>query len=304
LKMEENKTIEITREEIDQYLEEEKITNDYYGYVLKKFLRAEGELGEQPVREFIVGYEKKTSRNTVLSALRSLAKWKRGKIAPVGEENRVKRWILERVTLIKGERTITRLTQKELTDDQLVDIFSLLEDPVRFAGIWCLGWFGCRPGELLALKLKHIDQEVDNYLPPYLAERLDEGQHCVKFLTEKTKVERANFMDTFTRDRLRVLIEADTSYQNLRRGCVSLRDEIGVQDFTPKWFRSTFITKMQRVISEATAGTVRPELLSKVMSGHTVSGDIHQVYTDFGTDILRAMTELHFLGDIEQEVRG
>lgn len=166
-----------------------------------------------------------------------------------------------------------------------------------------MAWFGCRPGELLALERGHIDQEVDDYLPSHLAEQLGEDQHCVKFLTEKTKVERANFMGTFTRDQLVTLIEADTNYQNLRWACVSLRDEIGVQDFTPKWFQSTFITKMQRVISEATIGIVRPELLTKVMAGHTVSSDIHQIYTDFGTGILRAMTELHFMKDIEKSLR-
>lgn len=72
--MKEQKTIEITEDEIDQFLEEEKITNDYYGYILGKFLRSEGELNEESVRDFVGGYVKKSSRNTVLSALRSLAK--------------------------------------------------------------------------------------------------------------------------------------------------------------------------------------------------------------------------------------
>lgn len=47
----------------------------------------------------------------------------------------MKRWILERITNIKGERTVTRLTRKELTDENLIKIYSLLEDPVQFAGL-------------------------------------------------------------------------------------------------------------------------------------------------------------------------
>ena len=79
------KPVEVTEEDIDRFLEDEKISSDYYGYILGKFHRSGGELSEEAVQGFLdENYEKKSSRNTALSVLRSLAEWKKGKIPPSG----------------------------------------------------------------------------------------------------------------------------------------------------------------------------------------------------------------------------
>ena len=94
--MERGEPVKIAEGEIDRFLEEEKITSDYYRYILNKFLRSKGEFSEEAVRDFVSSYDKKSSRNTALSILRSLAEWKRGKIPPMGEDNQLKRWTLEK----------------------------------------------------------------------------------------------------------------------------------------------------------------------------------------------------------------
>ena len=63
---------------------------------------------------------------------------------------------------------------------------------------------------------------------------------------------------------------------------------------TPRLWRSTFITKMQRRLSGAGLDTVRVDLLVKYLAGHTV-GDITAVYTDYWEDARRAMLEHHYL---------
>ena len=57
-------------------------------------------------------YDKKSSRNTALSVLRSLAEWKKGKIPPLGEDNQLKRWTLDRVVEMTGETTVTEIEKR------------------------------------------------------------------------------------------------------------------------------------------------------------------------------------------------
>jgi len=174
--MEQGEPVEITEEEINRFLEEEKIENDYYFYLLNKYLRMSGRLSEEgvgrlsekEVRDFVNSYDKKSSRNTALSTLRSLAEWKRGKIPPMGEDNLMKRWSLEKITEMKGEKTTTRVEQKAVPLGELEKILQSL-DSSAFSGVWCLFYYGVRPGELVALEPSMI------------------GDGTVVFETEKTK---------------------------------------------------------------------------------------------------------------------
>jgi len=297
--------MKITEGDVKQFLEEGEFsstTKNYYSYMMGRFIRDKGgELSEDSVREFKDGYKVKRSGNTALRVLRSFAGWKRNKIPPIGEDRMMQRFEMDKILGIKGDKVVMRLERKELSDAELKAIFGSLEG-VKFSGIWCLAWFGDRPGELVELGLNDINKKPDTYLPPTLAKELRVGEHCVKFLTEKTKVERALFMDDFTKGHLTNFIKSGFGYPFLYRTCKDLREKVGVE-FSPKWFRSTFQTKMQRILMGAGVPMVRIDNLVKVMSGHTITGQdrVQSIYTDFGPDIKRAMTEFHYLKPLEQE---
>jgi len=256
------------------------------------------------VKEYVKGrYKNPKSHNTFLAVMKSFADWKMKRLPQAD----VKAFIRDRQTLelikdIRRDRVVVRLEKKELSVDELKIVFASLKG-VGFSGVWCLGWFGCRPGELVELKLHAINKDPDTYLPESLAKELRPGDYCLKFLTEKTVVERACFMDKFTKDHLENFIKSGFGYKFLYDTCVDLQNLVGVK-FTPKWFRSTFNTKMQRALMESGVPTVKLDLLVKVMSGHTVGPDITSVYTDYGSDIKKAMTELHFLKPLEEGFKG
>lgn len=244
-----------------------------------------------------------SSFNTFLAVAKSFAKWKMERLPQEDTRAYIRdRQTLELIKGIRRERVVTRLERKELSEDELRRIFGSLEGD-GFSGIWCLAWFGPRPGELVGVTPADINKRPDKYLPPSLAKEMGPDDYCVKFLTEKTVVERAAFMDGFTKGHLERFIRSGLGYRFLYGTCVGLQDRVGV-GFTPKWFRSTFQTKMQRALMESGVPMVKLDLLVKVMSGHTVGGDITGIYTDFGADIKRAMTELHFLKPLEGELRG
>jgi len=276
--MEQIEPVEITEDEIDRFLDEEKITSDYYRYILNKYLRSKGELSEGAVRDFVDSYDKKSSQNTALSILRSLAEWKRGKIPPMGEDNQLKRWTLEKITNMTGETTVTRVEQKAVPLDDLEEILRSLNGPA-FSGIWCLFYYGVRPGELVALEPSMI------------------GDGTVVFETEKTKVERELPFDEFTGKHLRRFVDSGFGYQFLYRRCKE-------QGITPKAGRRTFITEMQRTLADADFEPVLISSLVKLMAGHTVSGDITSIYTDYTDDIREAFLEFHYLDPVRERLRG
>jgi len=273
---EKDEPVRITKDEINRFLEEEKITNDYYIYILGKFVRNESELSEETVRDFVNSYDKKSSQNTALSTLRSLAKWKRGKIPPMGEDNLMKRWGLEKITKMKGEKTTTRVEQKAVPLDELEEILRSLDGPA-FSGIWCLFYYGVRPGELVALEPSMI------------------GDGTVVFETEKTKVERELPFDEFTGKHLSRFIDSGFGYQFLYRRC----KERGI---TPKAGRRTFITEMQRTLADADFEPVLISSLVKMMAGHTLSTDITSIYTDYTDDIREAFLKFHYLDPVRERL--
>jgi len=274
--MEQGEPVKITEDGISRFLEEEKITNDYYQYILGKFLRENGELSEETVRDFVNSYDKKSSRNTALSTLRSLAKWKRKKIPPIEEEGRMKRWTLEKIMDITGETTVTRVEQKAVPLDRLGDILQSLEGSA-FSGVWCLFYYGVRPGELIALEPSMI------------------GDGTVVFETEKTKVERELPFDEFTGGHLRRFVNSGFGYQFLYRRCKE-------QGITPKAGRRTFITEMQRTLANADFEPVLISSLVKMMAGHTLSSDITSIYTDYTDDIKEAFLKFHYLDPVRERL--
>lgn len=297
--------MKITASDIKQFLKEGSFagtTRNYYSYLLRKFIRdMGGELSEDTVREFKNSYKVKCSGNTTLRVLRSFAGWKRNKIPPIGEERMMQRFEMEKILGVKGSKVVMRLERKEFSMDELRVIFSSI-DGVKFSGLWSLAWLGSRPGELVELTLKDINKKPDKYLPPELAKSLGPDDYCVKFLTAKTIVERAVFMDGFTKRHLENFIKSGFGYPFLYKTCKDLRKKVGVK-FSPKWFRSTVQTKMQRALMAAKVPMVKLDLLVKVMVGHSVAGDITGIYTEYGADIKKAMLEHHYLKSLEKEFK-
>lgn len=296
--------MKFTEEDIKGFLEDRPRSDDYRELCRKMLTPFREWLGDRDLNPGEVKryakkrYEKPSSHNTFLAVMKSFCDWKMKRLPQEDLREFIRdRQTLELIKDIRRERVVTRLERKELSDDELGTIFSSLEG-IKFSGLWCLGWFGPRPGELTGLKLSDINKKPDKYLPPLLAKELGPDDYCVKFLTEKTVVERAVFMDGFTKGHLENFIKSGFGYEFLYGTCADLQGKAGVE-FTPKWFRSTFQTKMQRALMESGVPMVKLDLLVKVMSGHTVRQDITSVYTDFGADIKRAMTELHFLKPLE-----
>ena len=228
------------------------------------------------MRDFVNSYDKKSSRNTALSTLRSLAEWKRKKIPPVEEEGRVKRWTLEKIVDMTGETVVKRVEQKAIPLDELEEIMQSLDGPA-FSGVWCLFYYGVRPGELVALEPSMI------------------GDESVVFETGKTKVERELPFDVFTGKHLKKFVDSGFGYQFLYRRCKE-------QDITPKAGRRTFITEMQRTLANADFEPVLISSLVKLMAGHTVSGDITSVYTDYTDDIWEAFLNFHYLESVRERL--
>ena len=295
--------MKLTKEDLERFLEDVPRSDDYRNlckYVLRSFLGRELKEGE--VKQYAKKrYEEPSSHNTFLAVMSSFCDWKKKRLPQEDTKAYIRdRQVLELIQDIRRERVVMRLERKELSMDELRAIFGSVEG-VEFSGLWSLAWFGPRPGELVELTLDGINKEPDKYLPPALAEELGPDDYCLKFLTEKTVVERALFMDGFTKGHLENFIKSGFGYGFLYKTCAELRKKVDA-NFSPKWFRSTFQTKMQRALMESGVPMVKLDLLVKVMSGHTVGGDITGVYTDFGADIKRAMTELHFLKEIEKEL--
>ena len=296
--------MKLTQDDIDQFLEDRPRSASYRDLCSDMLGPFREWLGDRDLSEGWVKqhakerYGKPSSHNTFLAVMKSFADWKMKRLP----QDDLKAYIRDRQTLelikdIRREKVVMRLERKELSEDELGVVFGSLEG-IEFSGLWSLAWFGVRPGELVELDLKDVNKKPDDYLPESLAKELGRDEYCVKFLTEKTVVERAVFMDGFTKGHLERFIKSDPSYKFLYDTCVDLQDKIGAK-FTPKWFRSTFQTKMQRALTKSGTPMVKLDLLVKVMSGHTVGQDITSVYTDFGKDIKRAMTELHFMKPLE-----
>jgi len=273
--MEQVEPVKITEDEIDRFLEDEKITSDYYAYILGKFARSEGELSEGAVRDFVNGYEKKSSRNTALSTLRSLAEWKRGKIPPIEEEGRMKRWTLEKIMDMTGETTVTRVEKKGLNLEELGEVLGRCKDSLQFATVWLLHYFGSRPGELVAVEPDMID--------------FDEG--AVTFETEKTKVERECFFDEFTGEQLKEFVDSGFGYQFVYRRCKDL-------EIIPKSGRRSFRTHQPGRIDWTPP--IRVHELIDIWCGHRVSG-MDFVYSNIRPH-LKKIKEVHYMNPLREGV--
>lgn len=299
--------MKLTEEGIEKFLSEgayEGTTQRNRRYLLRVFVRWLGDrdFNEDTVREYArERYKEPISHNAFLAIVKSFAGWKMKRLSQEDMRAYIRgRQVLERIRNIQRERVVVRLERKDLSMDELRAIFASLKG-VEFSGLWCLGWFGCRLGELVALTLSDINKKPDMYLSLSLAKELGPDEHCVKFTTKITVVKRALFMDGFTKGHLEKFIESGRGCKFLQTTCAKLQGKVGV-NFTPKLFRSTFQTKMQRLLMGADVPMV--DTLVKVMSGHTVGDDITEIDTDYSRDIRRAMTKLHFLKPLEGKTQS
>jgi len=274
--MKRGKPVEVTKDEIDEFLEDEKITNDYYVYILNKFIQSEGKLSKEAVQNFLdSNYSKKSSRNTALSTLRSLAEWKKRETPPLGEDNQLERWTLDRIIGMTGETTVTEVERKGLTPEELGELLDKCKNPLQFATVWLLHWFGCRPGELVAVEPSMIDFE--------------EGS--VTFETEKTKVERECFFDEFTSEQLEKFVDSGFGYQFVYRRCKNL-------GIIPKSGRRSFRSNQPERIDWTPP--IRVHELIDLWCGHTVSG-MDFVYSDVRPHLER-IEEAHYMKPLEKDL--
>lgn len=200
----------------------------------------------------------------------------------------IRRYELEQVRRIKRERVVQEVLEEiSIPMNKMMEIFSLLRSKkVRFATLWCLAWFGCRPGELIMLEPKAVNYEKGEVI----------------FVTEKTKVKRKLYFDEFTGEQLRRFLEAKRDYSFIRTVCTELRRKVGMH-LMSKSFRRTFITEMQGSLARAGFRPVRLDILVKLMAGHTV-GDITRVYTDVAPHTREAMLDHHYLLPLEGTLSG
>ena len=251
-------------------------------YPFKSWL-ADREFDKESVKRHAKArYEEPSSTNTFYAVAKSLAGWMIDRIP----QDNVKTYIRERQKLelvkkIKRERVVKRVEKKGLTLEELERILRKLPlGSLEFSIIWSLHFFGCRPGELVALKPKMVDFK----------------KRIVVFETEKTKVERELHFDEFTAEHLKRFLDAKPSYSYVYR----ISKEVGI---VPKSGRQSFISHMQRSLSKA-FDLVKLDILVKVASGHTVSSDITATYTDLPHDLERAFKEYHYLKSVEGSFRG
>jgi len=271
----------LKNEDIEKFIKHKGLassTSSYYRSILSSLKES---LKDRDLDyDFIVDwleekYPNPSSRATAARVIKSYAAWKRKTIPPIGEENIMKRFNLERIEDIVIKKKIkSSIIQKELKNEQLTEIFNNLYG-VEFSAIWSLAWFGCRPRELVAINSEDVSGKK------------------VTIITEKTKVPRILFGDTFTIKHLKRYIKYKLDYSQIYRICKRF-------DIYPKMFRSTFITRMQRQLKGMKV--VNVPLLVKYMAGHTVA-DITHVYTEYLEDTKIAMLKYHYLLPFEKRLK-
>ena len=274
--------MKLTREDLNRFVAEQRSESyrELCFYVLKDFVGRE--LNEDEVRRYVKRkYRNPNSHNVALAVFKSFAKWKRSKIPPIDKEHLLQRFELEQIENLRRERVVRRVEKKGLTLEELGKILGRLpRDSLEFSIIWLLHFFGCRAGELCALRPKMVDFE----------------RGTIKFVTEKTKVERQLYFDGFTAGHLRRFLDAKPRYMRVYQTC----RRAGIR---PKSGRQTFISLMQGSLAEAGYDPVRLDLLVKTLAGHT-TGDITAVYTDIESHIRSAMLEHHYMRPLEGELGG
>jgi len=274
--------VKLTQEDLDRFVAEQRSESyrELCFYVLKDFVGRE--LNEGEVRRYAKQrYRNPNSYNLALALFKSFAKWKRSKIPPVDREHMMQRFELEQIEGIRRERVVRRVEKKGLTLEELRRVLRRLpQDGLEFSIIWLLHYFGVRPGELCALRPNMVDFK----------------RGAVRFVTEKTKVERQLYFDGFTAGHLRRFLDAKPCYMRVYQTC----RRAGIR---PKSGRQTFISLMQGSLAGAGYDPVRLDLLVKTLAGHT-TGDITAVYTDIGSHIRSAMLEHHFMRPLEGELES
>jgi len=272
----------VTSEDVERFISEKReSTQKSYGYILKGFLKEYGgELSEDSVRSFVNAYgDKLSSRRTALQILKSFAKWRGHRIPPSeARKDPDTRWmLLERIPEISIESPVEKVEKKGIGMEELKGILGRL-DGLPFSGIWCLFYFGCRPGELVALE-------------PHMI-----GDGKVAFTTGKTYVERPIPFSDFTGEHLEEFVNSGFGYQYLYKRC----KEVGI---VPKDGRRSFRTQMDHRLAELGVRPVRGDLLIKLAQGHTVSKDMAGVYGSYEEDLEKLFLDWHYLLPLEEKLQ-
>ena len=269
----------LTREDLDRFLEDVPRSPAYREtcrYILRGFVGRE--LSADEVRRYVrERYDKASSRNLALAIFKSLA----GYLMKRLPQDDLKWYVRERQKLeliqdIRRERVVRRLEKKGLELEELRRVLRRCRDPLRFAVVWLLHWFGCRPIELVSLRPEQVDFE--------------EG--VVRFTGAETKVEREIFFDEFTGKQLRTFLEARPSYSFVYKSC----REVGI---IPKSGRQSFRTHMPSRVSWTPP--IRVHELVDLACGHqTQAMDV--VYSDIRPHLKR-LADVHYMRELEGEFK-
>jgi len=176
----------------------------------------------------------------------------------------------------------------------------------NFMRSWCLDWFGCRVGELVAIKPNMIN--------------LDDNS--IFFNTEKTLIQRMNYYDDFTKKIIELYLR-DNRLLNITEQamwwCINkyskefgknLDTKLGRQSFNTnmsslkdddklkKYLKKKYSRKYGRIVSIDSN-------FVKIISGHTIKGlkDISQVYKIYPLEMIKEiMVNYHYLIPLEKEI--
>lgn len=273
-------------------------TKSYYHDLLFAFLRWIGDrdFNIRTVKEYADSHyseSKPQSKNTFLAVIKSFTNWKSNHQPTLAgasreEVNRIFMDMQElgRIKGIRKWREIKELKDKNIPFNKLKEIYTQYLDPkgVQFAALWCLGWFGCRAGELVSLKPDRID---------YL-----KGEAI--FDTEKTNLQRRLYFDEFTGKNLERYMKSGPRYQFLYRSCVRIGKKMG-RRLTPHSFRHTFHTEMLNALPGAGFRSPKLDIVVKKMMGRSETESVMR-YTGVGDDIRKAMIQHHYLISIERSI--
>ena len=279
----------LTHEDLNRFIDEQRSESyrELCNYLLRPFVGRE--LTPESVRRYgKARFENPSSYNVFLAVVKSFCKWKRNEIPPIDKEHLMQRFELEQIEGMRRARVVREIERRALSLDELERVLKVYPpDSVEFSVLYLLAYTGARPGELLAVTPGMVEGRVLN------------------LVTEKTRVRRKNPLSPLALECMRRLLDARPSYSWVYKICVQAGKRAGLGfRLTPKVFRSTFRTLMDRRLAELGVERLRGDIMIKLAQGHTVPGDMAAVYGDYSKDLEKLFLEWHFIRPIEKKLRG
>jgi len=317
----------------DEILKEYFVCNEYkskvekYQYCImngfKKYLNSQGktfrDFDMKDVRDYYRmkqgndEWKSPRSVNTFIVIAKSFCKWMDKRINVVmigkrGEDLDVLRTEKSRMDDIKDMR-MPRMPQRittvpPVTLPELKKIFTAMirnktdSKNYAFKRMWLLCYFGCRVDEIASITPNMV--------------YLDENK--LKFMTEKTEVERIVFYDDFTKLIFEEYIENNKLINIVPQAwwhCVKQYGNVLGKKVNTKLGRQAFNTNMDHLDFVYFEGDMKKhEVLdnnfAKVISGHSIPGlkDITAVYRMYSFALIKAaMIEHHYLISLEEDLK-